>query len=395
MSIRITLDKFEIGHEAFLQHMLTESNGIPFTNFQHPFLFEDEIDYKKIIYGRAKGKLSLNDWKKWLKTRGKILQATKAACAPIISKNLLYHRKGFKSSSEQSLYKVETTVAVTGLEQQLYDFFLGGAFTPTEMGLRFDIFANYLRQNRLGCNWRFMAYLAFLASDEFYFPIVPENFDALLDFYEVPQKIMGFVSWERYSVLLELAAFLKDKLAIYGQVGMIEIQSYMWVVSYLIKDRSPFLAGKTKIIAPDFAAELKARQQRADERERIGLLGEKFVFEQEKEKLLKAERSDLADKVQLVSQVDSTCGYDIRSYTPHGEALHIEVKSTTCSQNQDEGFWLTANEKHQAEKDELWCIYRVWNVDSERICQDLGNIVRQGNENWELIVSNWYVKRRE
>ncbi|MBE7467633.1 MAG: DUF3883 domain-containing protein [Anaerolineales bacterium] len=360
MSIHIAPGKFEEGHEKFLQHMLTHSNGIPFTNFQHKFLVDDEIDYKKIIYGKAKGELSLSEWKKWLKASGKIIQTTQAACMSTVSKNLLYHRKGLRNSSEQSLYKVETPSAIRELEKQLYEFFLSGASAPNEFGPRFDAFANYLRQNSLGCNWRFMAYLAFLVSNDFYFPILPENFDRLLDFYRIRQRLTGFVSWEKYEVLLELAALLKDKLAIYGQPNMIEIQSYMWVVSYLIKDLPPFPAGKTKIIAPDFAAELKTRQRRADERERIGLLGEKFVFEQEKEKLIKAGRTDLADEVQLVSQESDACGYDILSFTSEEKALHIEVKSTTCSLSQDEGFWLTANEKYQAEKDHLWCIYRVW-----------------------------------
>lgn len=394
MSIHIAPGKFEDGHKKFLQHMLSQLNGIPFTNFQHQFLVEDEIDYKKIIYGKAKGELSLKEWKKWLKTPGNIIKATKAACAPNVSKNLLYHRKGFKSSSEQSLYKVETPPAITELEQQLYNFFLGGASTPAELGPRFDAFANYLRQNSLGCNWRFIAYLAFLINDEFYFPVVPENFDALLGFYEIPQKLMGFVSWERYNILLELAALLRDKLAIYGQASMIEIQSYMWVVSYLIKDIPPLPIGKTQIIVPDFAIELKARQQRADERERIGLLGEKFVFEQEKEKLITAGLSGLADNVRLVSQDDYPYGYDIVSYTLDEKPLHIEVKSTTRSPSQDEGFWLTDNEKHQAEGDNQWCIYRVWNVDSKPNYQNLGNIVRQGDGHWEMRASNWFVKRK-
>ena len=150
MSYNIDNEKFEIAHEAFKLHMLHQSRGIPFVNFYHPFLFDNEISYKSKIYYDAKLVLSLNDWKQWRKIPGNIILTTKEACKPAISKNLLEHRYGSKSYSEAALYKVTRPEQIRGLEDNLYDFFLGGPSTPTEFGVRFDSFALYLRENHLG-----------------------------------------------------------------------------------------------------------------------------------------------------------------------------------------------------------------------------------------------------
>jgi len=66
----------------------------------------------------------------------------------------------------------------------------------------------------LGCKWSFLAYLAFLLHYQVYFPILPSRFEALLHFYGIKESISGHVSWERYSILLELAEVLKGFMTI-------------------------------------------------------------------------------------------------------------------------------------------------------------------------------------
>jgi len=383
--------KFAIAHEAFLQRMEAKSNGIPFVNFQHPFLIDDEIAYKWKVYADAKNVLQLSKWAKWQSTPGKILELVKDACKPNISQNLLEHKYGFENSSEGALYKVTKPNEIIGLEKQLFSFFLGGKPTPDEFATRFDNFADYLRSNHLGCNWAFIAYLAFLLQPQVYFPIRPSHFEKLLKFYGTEQNISGFVSWERYSILIELAESLKSKLAIYGTLDSIEIQSYMWVVSYLVAEQ---LTGE---LAPppqmDFNAELANRIQRAAEKERIGLLGEQFVFEQEKSKLKRASRQDLVNKVKIVS-AQPDFGYDVFSFDEHGQEIHIEVKTTSKSENSDDGFWLSDYEKRIAEQDKYWRLYRVWNINAEPHFDNLGNIFVENLEQWQALPSNWFVKRK-
>lgn len=382
--------KFAIAHEAFLQRMEAKSNGIPFVNFQHPFLIDDEIAYKWKVYADAKDILQLSKWAKWKATPGKILDSVKDACKPTISQNLLEHKYGFENSSEGALYKVKSSDEIIGLEKQLFDFFLGGKPTPDEFAIRFDNFADYLRSNHLGCNWAFIAYLAFLLQPQVYFPIRPSHFEKLLKFYGIAQNISGFVSWERYSILLELAESLKSRLAIYGTLDSIEIQSYMWVVSYLVAEHTAEVTPAPQI---DFNAELENRIKRAAEKERIGLLGEQFIYEQEKSRLNRVSRQDLANKVKIVSS-QSDFGYDILSFDEQGQEIHVEVKTTSKSENNDDGFWLSDYEKQLAEKDSLWKLYRVWNINGEPHFENLGNIFVENLEHWQALPSNWFVKRK-
>jgi len=380
-----------MAHQTFLDHMKQNSKGVPFTSFQHPFLIDDEIAYKWETYSRAKKVLRLDKWDDWREMTGQIISAVTDACHSSVSENLLEHRYGSKDSSEGALYRVSTPEEKAGLEAQLFDFFKGGSKTPDEFGQRFDNFAEYLRQNHLGCNWAFVAYLAFLLSPQLYFPVRPSRFDPLLKYYGIDQDISGYVSWERYSLLLEVADILKSKLALYNPTSALEIQSYMWVVSYLVKDGP--VSDRPIDAVPDFEIELETRRRRAAEKERIGLLGEYLVYEQERRNLESAGRTDLANRVQFVA-ADASLGFDILSFTSAGQELHIEVKTTTRARNQDNGFWLPDSEKQRAEQDSYWTIYRVWNIDTDPTSENIGNIVQDSSADWDLATSTWRVNPR-
>jgi Domain of unknown function (DUF3883) len=389
MPIKIDAERFEIAHEAFKRYLMSHSNGTPFTSFEHPFLLKTEIDYKLQVYLDANRALRPDKWQHWKHNNGLIVKATQEACSPKISANLLEHRYGMERSSEAPLYKVKGTRQVAELERQLFDFFTGDS-TPDKFGPRFDNLASYLRENRLGCKWAFLAYLAFLFCKERYFPILPSRFDRLLNYYGNKESIAGYVSWERYSMLLELAELLRSKLAMYGRAKAIEVQSYMWVVSYIIEHGR---MERANTVEPDFNSELENRVRRARERERIGLLGEELIFRQEKTRLKKSGRIDLAEKVRLVSS-DDDYSYDILSFMLDGSELHIEVKTTTRSAINDNGFWLSESERLTARDDEHWAIYRVWNIDSQPSLENLGNIVLRGNDRWDLNASSWHVIRK-
>ncbi|MCS0791650.1 DUF3427 domain-containing protein [Cytobacillus firmus] len=62
---------------------------------------------------------------------------------------------------------------------------------------------------------------------------------------------------------------------------------------------------------------------------KLGLSGEKLVFEIERKNLNQQGRSDLAEKVIHISQVEGDgAGYDILSWTAEGKKKYIEVKTT-------------------------------------------------------------------
>jgi len=392
MVIHIDNARFQRAHEAFKKHLYVSSGGRTFNSFNHTFLWNTEIYYKRTVFGIANKALHLEEWERWRDTPGSIVQAVKEACHPSISKNLLEHRFGFENSSEKALYTTRGIDQVVGLETRLFDFFKGVPNAPDTIGARFDGLADFLRQERLGCNWAFSAYLTFLLDCKRYFPIRPSRFDALLKYYGNSAQVSHHVSWERYSYLLELADLLRSKLARYEFADAIDIQSYMWVVSYLLKnDKVDETLAPPKL---DLEAELASRQRSARERERIGLLGEEFVLECEKDRLRKADRNDLANRVAMVSCGDESLGYDVLSFDVDGDELHIEVKTTSRSREADPGFWLSENERSRAELDSQWTLYRVWSVDSSPVCEDLGNVPLGENDGWMLEVSSWHAHRR-
>jgi hypothetical protein len=384
--------KFSQAHDAF-KALLLERSSEPFLHWRHPFLIENEIAYKYKVFYEARQALDLGSWRRWARKPGKIIQSLRKACKPTISANLLEHRYGNDDSSESPLCRARTETEKAGLEAKLLDFFLGGPTTPIHLGPRFDALADYLRENRLGCKWPFLAYLAFLADSQKYFPILPSRFEHLLAFYDVDEKITRSVSWTRYTVLLDLADALKDRLSVYGDATAIELQSYMWVISSLIEDNK--IARAASILPPNFAEELEKRVRRAREMERIGMLGEQFVYDQECDKLRIGQRLDLVRRVTLVSAASSSAGYDLLSFDLSGRELHIEVKTTTRSQIDDIGFWLPETEKQVAQTDDSWVLFRVWDVDSNPSVENLGNIVRNSNADWELNASSWFVRNKK
>lgn len=387
MNIKINDNQFSIGHQAFLEWIQAKNVGIPFTSFDNPYLIKDEIAYKYKAYDEGRGILSFEKWKHWLKKVGRIQNAAKGACARSVSQNLLEHRYGAKGNSDAPLYRVKTENEIRKLENELYQFLLGGSSNPESFGKRFDNFAEYLRDQKLSCKWPFLAYLSFLLNPTLYFPVLPGRFEKLLLFYNIDFKFSGKVEWTRYALLLEIANQLKEKLSIYGQANAIQVQSYMWVVSGLL--------GKAKNVDPkndviDLDKELENRQKRSAEKERIGLLGEKFIFESERRRLLDVQRADLAEKVDHVATKTSSLGYDIFSYNVDGSPLHIEVKTTTREKPLDTGFWLSETERDCGGKDHNWVIYRVWAIDSSPYYENLGNVVNN-DVGWKVDPCSWFV----
>lgn len=392
--MKLNHEQFLKGHEAFKEHMLEQSDGIPFTSFRHRFLMSDEIIYKWEVVDSARSALQLEQWPNRIERTGWIIERLKKACHSSVSNNLLEHRWGYGKSSEQALYHVESKEIKHQLEQRLLDLFTQHPCDRSTFGQNFDSLADFLRGENLSANWAFLAYLAFIACPEEYFPIRPTRFDALMSYYGIDQRISGHATWDRYLVLLDLADALRDRLMGYGEADAIEIQSYMWVVSYLItreEERLPMTDEPTY----DFVMEMNRRRKQAARRERIGILGEEHVYQEERKRLLESENKDLADKVEMVSFKDPSAGFDILSFKSDGGERKIEVKSTGCDRAQDPGFWLTENERAIGLSNEDWCVFRVWNADQRPSCGNLGNLLLEANTEWNVNPASWFVSSNE
>lgn len=77
----------------------------------------------------------------------------------------------------------------------------------------------------------------------------------------------------------------------------------------------------------------------------LGQAGEEFVFRYEQWRLVQMGKSELADRVEHVSQTKGDgLGYDILSFDPNGRERFIEVKTTAFGK--ETPFFISKNELH-------------------------------------------------
>jgi hypothetical protein len=122
---------------------------------------------------------------------------------------------------------------------------------------------------------------------------------------------------------------------------------------------------------PNELEQMTAIAQKYDVAERdarnraLGRAGEERILAHERASLLAAGRSDLADRIRWVSQVDGDgAGYDILSFGPDGSDRLIEVKTTKGWERTP--FHITRNELAVAEERRGdWRLVRLWNFARE------------------------------
>jgi hypothetical protein len=93
---------------------------------------------------------------------------------------------------------------------------------------------------------------------------------------------------------------------------------------------------------------------------KLGRDGEELVFQFEREKLQRLDRSDLAKKIRWISEEDGDgAGYDILSYDETGKERFLEVKTTVGSDVTP--FYITRNElSFSSERPEAFRLCRVF-----------------------------------
>jgi hypothetical protein len=93
---------------------------------------------------------------------------------------------------------------------------------------------------------------------------------------------------------------------------------------------------------------------------RLGELGERFVLEVEKKRLICAGRDDLVGKVSWISKESGDgAGYDISSFDPSGSVLLVEVKTTNLHRRFP--FIVTRNEVRVSEQEHnRYRLYRLF-----------------------------------
>ncbi|PEJ91289.1 DUF3883 domain-containing protein [Bacillus toyonensis] len=111
----------------------------------------------------------------------------------------------------------------------------------------------------------------------------------------------------------------------------------------------------------------KRNYEREQRRNKIvGYAAEVLVLNIEKEKLNSANRADLAQQVEHVSETQGDgLGYDIKSFEIDGTEIYIEVKGT--SETVNKGFLISDSEvRFSIESAEQFYLYRVYDLNSNK-----------------------------
>lgn len=97
----------------------------------------------------------------------------------------------------------------------------------------------------------------------------------------------------------------------------------------------------------------------------LGDAGEKFVISYERERLIRAGKERLADKIEQVSETRGPyAGFDILSFDENGKDRYIEAKTTNYAINTP--FFITPNEiRLSKEKADSYFLYRVFRYESD------------------------------
>ncbi|MDZ7706017.1 MAG: DUF3883 domain-containing protein [Trueperaceae bacterium] len=187
-------------------------------------------------------------------------------------------------------------------------------------------------------------------------------YDALADYFDLSAEARETLIYEKdgtprkkwHNMVRWARRELKDQeLLVSPRRGVWQITQLGVEFASKLEDEaiaSGLIRGRRKIDLETFR---KMQQQKIE----IGEEGEHHVLEYEKERLCKAGRKDLADKVFQVSAQDVTAGYDIESFETSGEKKFIEVKASLAFSY---SFELSRNELAVAQElRESYWIYKV------------------------------------
>ncbi|VDG31923.1 hypothetical protein [Lactobacillus casei str. Zhang] [Lactiplantibacillus mudanjiangensis] len=148
------------------------------------------------------------------------------------------------------------------------------------------------------------------------------------------------------------------------------------------KLKSKTSSKRVSINKPDY-------EKKERENSKIGFSGELLMLAYEKKQLVDANRPDLADKVQQVSETKGDgLGYDVISYSIEGEPKYIEVKTTANGINAP--FYVTPNEIRISQKyQEAYELVRIYDLNGDckfyRIIGDLSKKLRLTAQSYQAM----------
>lgn len=150
----------------------------------------------------------------------------------------------------------------------------------------------------------------------------------------------------------------KQKVKEYKVVDALDTLFTNKAASVTEKSKKALVNNTENLSGEDYIAQAKEKQK-------IGLAGELFIMNSEREALIQAGRPDLAKKVSHQAlDKGNYLGYDILSYDKLGNEKYIEVKTSASGYSSD--FFLTKNELDTIRILGNYFIYRVFDFDMQQ-----------------------------
>jgi hypothetical protein len=177
-------------------------------------------------------------------------------------------------------------------------------------------------------------------------------------------------SYKAYEFKLQNVSAVLNDLEKEWLPGYAPKAAYQHLLRYVVEDRLgrdddrtglEFLAAAPKEHAPRLA-KIDWAKRDAENRE-LGNGGERYVFEQERLRLIAADKPELAARVTWNARDADGHGYDITSFDADGGSIHIEVKTTTRGEGTP--FFVSDNELRVSQRlGDSYRLYRVFNFPS-------------------------------
>lgn len=173
-------------------------------------------------------------------------------------------------------------------------------------------------------------------------------------------------TYKSYEYKMQNISAVLDELGQKWLSGFAPKLQYQTLLRYVIQDR---LGTAREQVAPKLPRAAPRKQgprlvnidwaKRDAENRELGRGGEKYVFERERMRLIKAGKPKLAAKVAWNASEADGHGYDISSFAVSGKPIHIEVKTTACGK--ETPFFVSLNEVRTSQRlSKSYRLYRVF-----------------------------------
>lgn len=331
-------------------------DGYEFQGFDNreSYVFKGE-GYKNSIPDRALAELEIPKWKKASIGTGQILESVINAIE--LSGNNLLAWEGRHGPDSRVHLKIIT--AATDPEKciELESLF-------------FDLYKNRKTNqatfngliSACGRRYELLGYLFFIISPDHFLPIRTKSFDKAIAELGVDFQTEGECSWENYQKFLAIIGDVRSCLHAEGisNATLLDAHTFCWILARYESDPpngpiqqdiqfipfngtfiTPIL---DKVITPKAASEIHDMQAESEKRRANGQIAEEFAIKVERDRLRDEGCSDLAERVEDVSNQPGY-GFDIKSFDSDGKERCIEVKNISNGNRFFLSEWEWANSK--------------------------------------------------